>query len=97
MDTPQWVLFSWGPVTAWLPAGRIQSPIYVAVWISDDPGDGDGNPAADNNDVLQLHAQALGTTGGRRVVEALVHRPAIGQPAAPAPAVRVVRWREVRW
>ena len=96
-DTPQWVLFSWGPVAAWLPAGRIQSPVFVAVWISDDPGDGDGNPAADNNDVLQLHAHALGPAGGRRVVEAMVQRPSIGQPAAPAPAVRVVRWREVRW
>jgi hypothetical protein len=96
-DTPQWVLFSWGPIAGWLPAGRIQSPLFVAVWVSDDPGDGDGNPTADNNDVLQLHAHALGTSGGRRVVEALVHRPGLGDPAAPAPAVRVVRWREVRW
>lgn len=96
-DTPQWVLFSWGPVAGWLPAGRIQSPLFVAVWVSDDPGDGDGNPVADHNDTVQLHAHALGTAGGRRVVEAVVHRPAIGDPAAPAPAVRIVRWREVRW
>lgn len=96
-DTPQWTIFSWTAVGQWLPAGALNAPLYVVVWVADDPEDGDGNPAADNNDMLQLHAQALGPTGGRRVVEALVQRPTIGDPPAAAPGVRIVRWREVRW
>ena len=96
-DTPQWILFAWGPVSAWRPAGAVQSPFYVAAWVSDDPADGDGNPSADNNGVLRIHAQALGPQGARRIVEAVVHRPSIGSPPAPAPGVRLVSWREVRW
>lgn len=97
LETPQWVIYAWGPVTAWGPAGAIQSPLYVAVWVSDDPADGDGDPYADNNGVLRVHAQALGPSGSRRIVEAVVHRPWIGSPPAPAPGVRVGSWREVRW
>jgi hypothetical protein len=91
-DTPQWQIFAWGPSAAWLPAGRIQSPIYVIVWVADDPPDGDGNPAADTNGVVELHAQALGVNGGRRVVQVLLERP----PASP-PGLRVRSWREIRW
>lgn len=96
-DTPQWTIFAWGPVSEWLPAGDLTLPLYVVVWVSDDPGDGDGVPAADNNGMVRLHAQALGPAGARRVVEAVVRRPAVGEPPAPAPAVRVAGWREVRW
>jgi hypothetical protein len=96
-DTPQWVIFAWGPASSWLPPAAIHSPVYIAVWIADDPADGDGDPAADNNGVLRVHAQALGPTGARRIVEAVVTRPSIGSPALPAPGVRVLSWREVRW
>ncbi len=96
-DTPQWTLFAWGPVSAWRPSGGVQSPFYVVAWVSDDPADGDGNPSADNNGVLRIHAQALGPRGARRIVEAVVHRPSIGSPPTPAPGVRLVSWREVRW
>lgn len=92
-DTPQWQLFAWGPAAAWLTAGRIDSPVYVAVWVADDSADGDGNPAADTNGVVELHAQALGMNGGRRVVQALVERPA----GTPVSGIRVRSWHEVRW
>lgn len=95
-DTPEWQIFAWGPVANWLPAGRLETPLYVVVWVADDAGDGDGNPAADTNGVVELHAQALGTHGGRRVVEVRVERvQAAGMP--PPPGLRVVSWREVRW
>lgn len=96
-DTPQWTMFAWGPVSAWRPPGAAQSPFFVAAWVSDDPADGDADPSADNNGVLRIHAQALGPRGARRVVEAVVHRPSIGDPPVPAPGVRLVSWREVRW
>lgn len=92
-DTPQWQIFAWGPAAAWLPAGRIDSPVYVIVWVADDPADGDGNAAADTNGVVELHAQALGANGGRRVVQVLVERPSAALP----PGLRVRAWREVRW
>ena len=96
-DTPRWTLFAWGPVSAWRPSGAVRSPFYVVAWVSDDPADGDGDPSADNNGVLRIHAQALGPQGARRIVEAVVHRPSIGSPPSPAPGVRLVSWREVRW
>lgn len=92
-DTPQWQIYAWGPAQSWLPAGRIVSPVYVSVWVADDPADGDGNPAADTNGVVELLAQALGGNGGRRVVHATVERP----PTATPPGLRLVSWRETRW
>ena len=95
-NTPQWRMFAWGRAHDWLPAGRIDSAAYVAVWIADDPADGDGNPAADANGIVELYAQALGWAGGRRVVHASVGRTTAGG-GAPVPGLRVLSWREMRW
>jgi hypothetical protein len=92
-DTPVWQIFAWGPVAGWLPAGRIDSPLYLVAWIADDPDDGDGNPYVDANGFLELHVHALGPRGGRRVVEAIVERPAGGSLAD----TKVRGWRDVRW
>jgi Tfp pilus assembly protein PilX len=92
-DTPVWQIFAWGPVNSWLPAGRIDSPLYVVAWIADDPDDGDGNPYVDANGFLELHVHALGPRGGRRVVGAIVERPAGGSLAD----TKVRGWRDVRW
>ncbi|HVH55993.1 MAG TPA: hypothetical protein VM791_07050 [Vicinamibacterales bacterium] len=95
-DTPQWKMFAWGPAADWLPAGRLFTPVYVAVWVGDDPADGDGNPVLDANGILLLHAVALGVSGGRRAVEAVVQRPAAtGLP--PPPGLRILSWQAVRW
>jgi len=96
-DTPVWRLFAWGPATAWLGTGRIHSVVYVAVWVADDPHDGDGNPAVDTNRTVAVHAQAFGVGGGRRVIETLVHRPLLGATGVPSAGVRNVVWREIRW
>jgi hypothetical protein len=92
-DNPVWQIFAWGPVNAWLPAGRLDSPLYLVAWIADDPDDGDGNPYVDTNGFLELHVHALGPRGGRRVVEAIVERPAGGSLAD----TKVRGWRDVRW
>ncbi|MBA2303432.1 MAG: pilus assembly PilX N-terminal domain-containing protein [Acidobacteria bacterium] len=96
VDTPQWLLFAWGPASGWLPAGRVDSPIYVAVWVADDTADNDGNPAADSNGLIELHAQALAPGGGRRVVEVLAARQNLSG-GAPIPGLRILSWRDVRW
>lgn len=91
-DTPLWQIFAWGKAADWLPAGRIDSALYVVVWVADDPEDGDGNPAVDANGVVLLHGQALGPRGGRQVIDAVIGR----RSPAPAP-VRIISWREGRW
>ena len=85
-NNPQWKLFAWGPLSDLLPNNQIQSNYYVAVWVADDPADAppdaqgnpgavpDGNPLADANGTLTLHAEAIGPTGTRKVVEMTVAR-----------------------
>jgi PilX N-terminal len=73
-NNPQWRLFAWGPVNDMLPNNTIDSPMYVAVWVADDPAEADGNPAADTNGTLTLHAEAYGPMGTRKVIEVTVAR-----------------------
>jgi hypothetical protein len=79
-NNPAWKLFAWGPLSNMLPNTPIDSPMYVAVWVADDPADGpdnstpDGNPAMDTNGVLTLHAEAYGPGGTHKVVEVTVAR-----------------------
>lgn len=73
-NNPQWRLFAWGPLSAMLPGDVIDSPMYVAVWIADDPAEADGNPAQDTNGTLTLHAEAFGPMGTRKVIEVTVAR-----------------------
>ena len=79
-NNPQWKLFAWGPLSDILSNSQIDSNIYVTVWVADDPADSvdgtnpDGNPAADSNGVLTLHAEALGAGGTRKIVEVTVAR-----------------------
>jgi PilX N-terminal len=79
-NNPQWKLFAWGPLQDMLPNNQIDSPMYLAVWVADDPADGpdintaDGNPLVDTNGTLTLHAEAVGPSGTRKVVEVTVAR-----------------------
>jgi hypothetical protein len=75
-NDPSWRLFAWGSVASILPNQPIDSSMYVAVWIADDPADNDGNPSADTNGTLTLHAEAYGPTGTRKVIEVTVARTA---------------------
>ena len=85
-NNPQWKLFAWGPLSEILPDTPLDSPFYVAVWVADDPADAvpdsqgnpgttpDGNPLTDSNGTLTLHAEAIGPSGTRKVVEVTVAR-----------------------
>lgn len=73
-NNPQWKLFAWGPLKDMLPNNQIDSPMYVAVWIADDPAETDGNAAADVNGTLTMHAEAVGPSGTRKVIEVTVAR-----------------------
>ena len=73
-NNPQWRLFAWGPLGDMLPNNTIDSPMYVGVWIADDPAETDNNPFADANGTLNLHAEAYGPNGTRKVIEVTVAR-----------------------
>jgi len=79
-NNPQWKLFAWGPLSDMLPNDRIDSSMYLAVWVADDPADGvdlntpDGNPLVDSNGVLTLHAEAFGPAGTRKTIEVTIAR-----------------------
>ena len=96
-DTPRWTLYAWGPVASWLGAGTIRAPFYVAVWVADDPADGDGDPVADSNHVVALYTVALGPAGGRRGIRALAARPLDGGGEPLAKGIRLLSWHETRW
>jgi hypothetical protein len=73
-NNPTWRLFAWGPLKEIGNDVAIDSPMYVAVWVADDPADNDGLPLVDKNGVLTLHAEALGPSGTRKVIEVTVAR-----------------------
>ena len=73
-NNPQWRLFAWGPLADIANDTSIDSSMYIAVWVADDPSEIDGNPAADVNGTLTLHALALGPSGTRKVIEVTVAR-----------------------
>ena len=76
LNNPRWQLYAYGPLSRLLPAGAIDSPMYVVVWIADDPAENDDDPLADGVDVVNpgkgiamMRAHAYGPGGVRRVVE----------------------------
>jgi hypothetical protein len=73
-NSPRWKLFAYGPLKDMLPDVAIDSPSYIAVWIADDPSEDDGDPLADSNGTLTLHAEAFGPTGTHKVIEVTVAR-----------------------
>ncbi|HJR61999.1 MAG TPA: pilus assembly PilX N-terminal domain-containing protein [Vicinamibacterales bacterium] len=80
LNNPQWRLFAWGPLSRLLDTTTIDTPMYVAVWVADDPADGpsagaaDGNPLLDANGTLTIRAEAIGPGGTRKVIEITVAR-----------------------
>ena len=73
-NNPRWRLYAWGPLTDLTSAVAIDSPMYVAVWVADDPSEIDNNPLTDGNGTLTLHALAIGPSGTRKVIEVTVAR-----------------------
>jgi hypothetical protein len=86
-DDPEWRLRLCARLDGLLAVARVESEFTVAVWISDDPADRDGEPSVDSNGVLVVRSEAFGLTGVHRGVETVVERSAGG--------IRLVSWRAV--
>jgi Tfp pilus assembly protein PilX len=97
INNPIWQLYAHGPLAMLSPAIGNDPPIYVIVWVSDDPLENDGQPRVDGDEtmgpnagrgILQLRAHAYGAGGSERRVEITVRR--------AAASVHVISWREIR-
>ena len=97
-NNPIWRLYAYGPIRALSPSASSDTHGYVIVWVSDDPLETDGQPLIDGSEtaganpgrgVLQLRAQAYGSAGALRIVEATLRR-------GTATRLRMLSWREVR-
>jgi hypothetical protein len=75
-NRPVWKIYGHGPLDDLLPTKPIVAAGYVVVWIGDDPDETDGDPTADGNGRVLVHAEGFGEGGSRRVVEASAIRAA---------------------
>jgi hypothetical protein len=80
---PRWVLTAYGPLGGLLTPGAANSTIYLVILVAAGVG-----PATPPIETLAVRAEAFGSRGGRKVVEAAVARTDEG--------VRVLSWRTVR-
>ena len=85
-DNPQWRLFAHAPIQDVLSSPATAPPLYLLVWVADDGGDGDGDPGRDSNGRVIVHAEARGSGGARRGIEAAIARSGNG-------VLRVLGWQ----
>ena len=102
-QNPRWRLFLHGPAPQ-LADPRHRLPPYIVVWLGDDAGEMDDDPALDGSaaggegrHVLRARAEAFGSNGSRRAIEAELAR--VCQGVSPdevcLPGVRIRSWRVV--
>ena len=87
-NDPVWRLYAFGPVASLVSDPPAWSPLYVALWVADDPSETDGVPSVDSNGILALHAEAYGPAGTERSIDATIARPPAGRPGT-----RLLSWR----
>jgi Tfp pilus assembly protein PilX len=88
-NNPRWALYAYGPAQDFIETGTVSSPMYVIIWVGDDPTDSDDNPLLDGGPnvnplapenknagagMISIRAEAFGPNGARRVIETTVAR-----------------------
>jgi hypothetical protein len=64
-NAPRWQLYAHGPIASFLPPGRIDSRLYIVVWVADDSSE---------KEAITVLAQAYGARGVSRAVEVTVEQ-----------------------
>jgi len=94
-NRPVWRLYAHAPLTRITSSDLRLALPYVVVWVADDSDEADGDPSRDSNGVILVRAEAFGTRGGRRGIEATlaasVVRDEAGLPLRSTVAVVVLR------
>jgi Tfp pilus assembly protein PilX len=85
VNNPRWNLFAYAPLSEIIETGTVASSMFVAVWIADDFGENDADPATDGGPpltgtenrgkgILLLRAEAYGSGNARSTLEVTVKR-----------------------
>jgi hypothetical protein len=79
LNNPRWRLYAYAAMNSIIDTGTVDSPLYVVVWVADDPAETDDNPSADSTSgsgagVMLLRARAYGPNGSAATIEAAVSR-----------------------
>jgi Tfp pilus assembly protein PilX len=81
VNNPRWQLYAYSPLTEIIDTGTVVSPMYVVVWIADDPAEADDDPltdtAADGSPgagVIMMRAKAFGPNGSEAMIEVTLAR-----------------------
>ena len=77
-DRSIWRLYGATSLASLVPEAVGGSPCFLAVWVADNPVDGDGDPSADTNGMLLLRAAAFGPGEGEAITTVTVSREANG-------------------
>lgn len=75
-DPSRWRLYGATSLVSLVPDAAGGNPCFLAVWVADDPVDGDGAPTVDTNGVILVRGVAFGPGEGESVVWLTVSREA---------------------
>lgn len=92
---PRWRLFAHGWLTELAPMATIDSDEFIAAFVADDVGEGDGDPLADSNGRIQVAARALSARGIHRSIVMTVEQTS-SRTSSGIPGVRVLTRKETR-
>ena len=103
VNNARWQLFAYGPIEDFAQLER-PAPCYLLVWIADDGRELDGKPLEDEaaadgpgHGIVRVHAEAYGSGGSRRAIEAELARICPDGPGQEClPGIRVQSWQELR-
>jgi hypothetical protein len=106
-NNPVWQLYAYGPLDRMLPAGGVESLMYVVVWIADDSAENDGDPLHDGGTPPGCDPDedpvCADSNAGRGLVEVLARgigpdgtRRSIAATLERRNGTRIVSWRDVR-
>ncbi|HET9013700.1 MAG TPA: hypothetical protein VFN38_17875 [Gemmatimonadaceae bacterium] len=97
-NRPVWSLYAHASIARLISGAPGGPDPYVVAWVADDPDETDGDPSRDSNGVILVRAEAFGTRGAWRAIEATlsadVVRDVAGVPIMSR--VTVMTWREAR-
>ena len=79
LDNPRWQLYAYSPLNNIIDTGTVSSPLYVVVWVADDPAETDGDPNTDGTSgkgagIMMLRAKAYGPNGSVALIESAISR-----------------------